>query len=299
MQMSEILDKLKSLQDVLAEKYEIELKLEDLPKSIESNLGMLENFKKEYIDLNAEYEAEKSRISALRVDLDEAIKTREISEKGMDDVGTHREYDILEGQIKEAEERENSIRREIQKQEKKLEDLDERLKQSASLISATENDVTEQKASMAKELESYNAQLVALKDREATMSEGIDSETIFKFQRIIQRNRKGIVAVRGNVCDGCHMILPAQFANEVRRGDKILFCPYCSRILFYEEETEEGSSFYSMDEAGSLADDFDDDISDDFDDEDEGYSSELDGDEDDLENQDDDDSKSSMDYDDN
>ena len=32
------------------------------------------------------------------------------------------------------------------------------------------------------------------------------------------------------------MILPAQFANTVREGENINFCPYCSRILFYEDD---------------------------------------------------------------
>nr|WP_321304371.1 C4-type zinc ribbon domain-containing protein [uncultured Sphaerochaeta sp.] len=37
------------------------------------------------------------------------------------------------------------------------------------------------------------------------------------------------------VCQGCHIVLPNQFVNEVREAKEIEFCPYCSRILFYEE----------------------------------------------------------------
>jgi len=29
-----------------------------------------------------------------------------------------------------------------------------------------------------------------------------------------------------------------QFVNEVRQGEGIMFCPYCSRILFYQDESE-------------------------------------------------------------
>ena len=50
------------------------------------------------------------------------------------------------------------------------------------------------------------------------------------------------------------MILPAQFVNEVRDGDEILFCPYCSRILFYQESDENEENYYAMAEAGSLSD---------------------------------------------
>ena len=64
------------------------------------------------------------------------------------------------------------------------------------------------------------------------------------------------------------MILPAQFPNEVHAGEKILFCPYCSRILFHQDilEGEEVEDFHSMDETGSLAD-FEEDFADELEDE--------------------------------
>lgn len=51
------------------------------------------------------------------------------------------------------------------------------------------------------------------------------------------------------------MILPANFVNEVRdeEATKVHFCPYCSRILFFEE-TEEAPEFIGDIESGSLAD---------------------------------------------
>ena len=53
MQKTEILGKLKDLQEVLAEKYRIEAKREELPKSLSGSLESLEQFKKEYIEKNA------------------------------------------------------------------------------------------------------------------------------------------------------------------------------------------------------------------------------------------------------
>jgi RNase P subunit RPR2 len=65
---------------------------------------------------------------------------------------------------------------------------------------------------------------------------------------------RGIVAIKGGVCMGCHMILPAQFANSVRQGQEIVFCPYCSRILFYEESEVGEEDFFDSEDAGSLSD---------------------------------------------
>ena len=290
MQISEILDKLESLQQVLVEKYDIESKMEELPKSLVGSTESLEQFKKEYIEKNAEYESEKAKVTALKLELDETVKDREAGEKNMDSIDTHREYDILSNQIKEAQNRENSLRKELAKEEKILAEQKENLDSEEELIKATEKDVEESKASIDQEMNSYKSQLGDLEKQEAKHSEGIEPEILFKFQRIILRNRKGIVPVRGNVCDGCHMILPAQFANEVHRGDKILFCPYCSRILRYEEDEGVESTFFSMDEAGSLADLDDEDL---LDEDQEGLDLDSDGDGEDRG----DDEKSSMDYD--
>ncbi len=267
MQMSEELDKLKNLQDVLAEKYAIESKVEDKPKDLIGRTESLDRFKKEYIEINAENEAQKAKVSELRSALEEASKTHENKEKEMDSITTHREYEILDKEINKIKEEEETLRKDLLTEEKRLAELEDRLRSQESLIADTEKDVNEAKSSLDKELGGYKAQLTSLEAQEKEMSEGIDSETIIKFQRIIKRNSKGIVAVKGTVCDGCHMILPAQFANEVRKGEKILFCPYCSRILYYEDTEESASNFFTMDNVGSLADFDDEDLLDDDEDE--------------------------------
>lgn len=259
MQMTEELERLKNLQDVLAEKYEIEAKVEELPKTLDGSTESLDRFKREYIEKNKLYEEKKDIVARLRVELDEAQRKREEGEKGMDAISTHREYEILEKQISEAQALEDSKRKELQREEKSMAELNDLLKSEEDLIASTEKDVNESRENLDKEIAACNEKLEALKAEEAKWSEGIDSETIMKFQRIIKRNRKGIVAVKGKVCDGCHMILPAQFANEVHHGEKILFCPYCSRILFYEEASDLDENYVSIHDDSS-ADDMDEDL---------------------------------------
>lgn len=264
MQMTEELERLKSLQDVLAEKYEIEAKVEELPKTLDGSTESLDRFKREYIEKNKLYEEKKDIVARLRVELDEAQRKREEGEKGMDSISTHREYEILEKQISEAQALEDLKRKELQREEKSMAELNDLLKSEEDLIASTEKDVNEARENLDKEIAACNEKLESLKAKEAEMSDGIDSETIMKFQRIIKRNRKGIVAVKGKVCDGCHMILPAQFANEVHHGEKILFCPYCSRILFYEEAADLDENYVSIHDDIS-ADDMDEDLLDDED----------------------------------
>ena len=294
MATTDTFEKLKKLQDILVEKYKLEAKIEETPKRLSSQEELLARMKREFIEKNTEYEAVKTKVLKLKLDLEEAVKSRESGEKGMDNISTHREYEALEKQIIEATDRENEIRKELQKEEKSQEEIRESLKTSEEMINSQETDLSADKESLNKELETYNKELADIKEKESEIVPDLDQEILFKFQRIIQRNSMGIVAVKNGVCTGCHMILPAQFANTVREGESIMFCPYCSRILFYEEADEDiDESYYRFEETGSLADLDDDSDFDDSDDEEkeeygDEYSDELDEDSEYSEDSDDD-----------
>lgn len=266
MAVTEVFDKLKALQDILAEKYSLMAKIQDSPKQLSTQDELLVRLQKEFLETSSVYEGVKAEVAQLQLELDEAEKTREAGEKGMDSISTHREYEALEKQINEASAKEAGIRSELQRKEKQREELNEKLRLDEEMIKAQETDLNANKAKLQGEVSGYQDQIKELEAQEAQITPGLDSEIVYKFQRIIQRNSEGIVAVKNGVCTGCHMILPAQFANEVHEGEKILFCPYCSRILFYEEvaEGEEAEDYLAMDETGTLAD-FDDEFSDEYD----------------------------------
>jgi hypothetical protein len=276
MVMTEIFDKLKSLQDVLAKKYDLETKIEEAPKQLSAQDELLSRLKKEYIEKHATYEDLRTKVLSLKADLEATEKIREQGEAGMDNITTHREYEALEKQISEANSREQDIRKELSGQEKDLAMLQESLKSDEEMIASSEKELNTSKEKLNEQLSGYKAKLDTLQQEEQTITPGLDPEIVYKFQRIIQRNTQGIVAVKRGVCEGCHMILPAQFANEVREGEKILFCPYCSRILYYQEVEagEDDTGYYMMDDTGSLAD-----LDDDFVDEDESEDIDIDDEE--------------------
>lgn len=260
--MEDIFDRLKALQDVLSEKYGVEAQIEEAPKDLVNLETLLEQLKKEYIELNASYEETRAKVGKLKADLAEAEASREKGEKGMDSITTHREYEILQKEIDDATMLEQTIRKELQKEDKNLTAIDEKIKSQEQMIASQEAELNTKKQAITEQTEQLNSKLAELNQAKTELEPGIDPDIIFKFERIIKSKQgKGIVAVKGNVCDGCHMILPAQFANEVRNGEKIVFCPYCSRILFYQDVPEGENEYLAMPDTGSLADDdsFDED----------------------------------------
>jgi len=249
------LDKLRSLQEIIYEKIGLEKSIQEIPKLLGTQEELLNRLKKIFIEKNADYEKVKAEEIDLKNKLAEAESSREKSEKNMDAVSTQREYEALDKEIKDASEKEQQYRKDLQQKERILFELDEQIKQQASLIEQQEKELEDRRKKIEAEISDKQKQIETLRKKENKLTENLDSEVVFKFERIIKNKMGvGIVAIKGNVCMGCHMILPVQFANEVRIGEEFVFCPYCSRILFYEESTEGDEEYFNTEDTGALSD---------------------------------------------
>jgi len=249
------LDKLRNLQDILTEKIHLEHDIQEIPKQLVSQEEMYNRLRKTFIEKNLEREKIKIAEDEARAILREAEAAREKAERTISEINTQREYEALDKERHAAEEKEQQYRKEVQQKERSLLELDEQIKQYASLIEQQEEELAEKREGIESEVAEKKKQVDALLKKEAQLTGDLDSEVVFKFERII-RNKMGlgIVAIKGNVCMGCHMILPAQFSNNVRLGEEFIFCPYCSRILYYEEAPSEEELFFDTEDSGALYD---------------------------------------------
>lgn len=259
--MEKTFETLQQLQEILSKKYAIEREILEIPKALETKQEILNRLKKTYVEKNEEFESTKEEIRHLTFEMGEAERHREESEKRMDVITTQREYEALDKEIRDASEKEQRFRRDIQKRERDLEEMSSSLEREEQMITMQEEELTAENKKISAETGEKESLLASLAKEEKSLTPGMDDGILFKFQRII-RNKSGvgIVPVKSNVCSGCHMVLPSQFVNDVRTGNDIQFCPYCSRILFWEEGGEVLSEAYEFDDedVGGLADLVDD-----------------------------------------
>jgi predicted nucleic acid-binding Zn-ribbon protein len=249
------LDKLRSLQEIIYEKIGLEKSIQEIPKLLGTQEELLNRLKKTFIEKNSDYEKIKAEESDLKNKLAEVELAREKSEKNMDAVSTQREYEALDKEIKDASEKEQQYRKDLQQRERVLCELDEQIKQHTALIEQQEKELEERRKKIEAEINDKRKQIENLRKKENKLTENLDPEVVFKFERIIKNKMGiGIVAIKRNVCMGCHMILPVQFANEVRIGEEYVFCPYCSRILYYEESAEGEEDYFNIEDTGALSD---------------------------------------------
>ena len=43
-----------------------------------------------------------------------------------------------------------------------------------------------------------------------------------------------VVAIRDGMCGGCHLKISSNIDSEIRKGDKLLTCDQCGRIVFWD-----------------------------------------------------------------
>jgi len=70
--------------------------------------------------------------------------------------------------------------------------------------------------------------------RQKKIGKNLDPSLMTRFARISKMNEgSAVVNVKNEVCMGCFMNIPPQLYIEVQRGDSLISCPQCSRILYY------------------------------------------------------------------
>ena len=254
--LEDVLQKLRTLQEVLFQRFRTESEINDIPRALSTKTEVLNRLKRSYVEKSELYDQTRERIHDLRERAIEAEREREHYEGQMDAIRTQREYEALDKEIRDSGDREVEVRRELQRDEEHLDEMAASLEQEGALIKQQDEEVAEEQQRIETEIADRETVLQELIAEESKITPGLDTELLFKFERIIRtKEGLGIVALRAGVCTGCQMILPPFFANRVRTGQEIMFCPNCSRIVFFGGDEEfEGDAF---DAAGAEFDDED------------------------------------------
>ena len=249
--LQEVFDKLRTLQEILSKKYEVEQEIEDIPTALATKTELLRRLKQTYIRKNDDLAKTKERIKSARIKMLDAEAEREKYEKQMDIIKTQREYEALDKEIRDSTTREQDLRLELQNLEKVLEEMQVNIEKEEVMIQKQEEELKAEQSRIKHEVREKTKILQKMEKEEEKITPGIDEEILFKFERIIRsKSGLGIVPVIDGVCTGCHIIQNPQFVNDVRLGEAIMFCPDCSRILFFQDE-EEADGGLDIFQAGS------------------------------------------------
>jgi predicted nucleic acid-binding Zn-ribbon protein len=164
-----------------------------------------------------------------------AIQTRLSKYKGqLTDLKTNKEYQTMQKEIATAEEAIRSLEDRVLERMEEAETLTRALK-------AAEAELKTQQAAIATERQGLDAEAAGLQKtvdetsaarKEAAKALSPEALKLFDY---VSRARKGLAVAeaRDGGCTVCHVRMRPQMFNEVRRGETLVQCESCMRILYY------------------------------------------------------------------
>ena len=151
-------------------------------------------------------------------------------------VGNQREYhammremDSMEKVNRSREEEKMTLLEELQYQNDALAEID-------LTYTAIKAELEVKRDGLEEKLQKGNAALEVLNEKRAGASKNIPQPVFMRYEFIRRRlEHPVIVGVKEGICSGCHISVPPQSFIELQRGQQILSCPNCQRLIFWCE----------------------------------------------------------------
>ena len=238
------LECLRNLQDALKVKFDLEQQVEMMPVNLKKEVASLKEANEKYLELTDRYNSVTEEVKSLSIRYEDAFRTRTEYEKQMEFLNTQREYEALSKQLDEAKVQEQSLLKQRNSKNQELDRLRGELDEQEKVCDEAKARVDEERAKVESSLDDLNRQLDEMNAKcEEIKGSSISDELYNKFSNIVRKKKgEGIVPVHGQVCTGCDRVLPMQFVIDLRlkqQENEIEYCPYCSRIIWYEKLDEE------------------------------------------------------------
>jgi uncharacterized protein len=116
-----------------------------------------------------------------------------------------------------------------------LSDLEGRKDALQNDINELEATITAQQSTLDQELAEKRARIQILDKDKKKASEAVPAPILTRYNFIRSRiPNPVIVPVSEGVCKGCHVVIPPQAFIDLQKGEQILSCPNCLRIIFWE-----------------------------------------------------------------
>lgn len=235
--LQETIINLIALQDCDVRIRNTQIRREEGPRRVLQLEEELEQTQKEWIEKSEQMEEQKRERKSLEQtisDFDERIQKAAIK---LSNIKTNKEYRAA---IKETED----LKREKSRVEDSLlelmdtiELLDQESRQNAELFEQRKRDFENTRQQILQDVESCKLEMKTLSTERERLCQFVDVPILKRYD-FLKGHRKDVAispVIKG-VCQACHIGIPPQKFNELIRGDELMNCPNCSRIIYWGDD---------------------------------------------------------------
>ena len=233
--MNQTLEQLIKLQEIDHRLLEIKEHMGDLPTTVESQ-------ELEIVSLQSENEQKQERIAEIEKNIrhheseieDFSTKMTKYKDQ-LYLVKSNKEYDALSQEIdhmKATISESESVQ--IQYEEEKTE-LEENIKLNGNKIESTSESLNSNRTELKSAMAETTHEQEELESNRSTIFKKIEPSYLNTYERLRNaRDGVGMASIIGQACGGCFSQLPPQTVIEIKENKKIITCPGCSVLQFWD-----------------------------------------------------------------
>ncbi len=207
-----------------------------LPQQIQKETRALEKAKEHLGGLQGELRA---------LELERRSKEREINEIG-EKVGekkaklfqakSNEEYAAITKEIEMLKEKISQLEDEVILLLDRIEEVKMMEQGAREEVKEKERRLQAAQAEAERQLQETEKNLQERRKEREEISHRLARRTYQLYEKVRKNRGNAVVQAQNYTCQGCHMEIPPQTFLEVRKGETLIQCPFCNRILYYWEE---------------------------------------------------------------
>ncbi len=117
----------------------------------------------------------------------------------------------------------------------KIEQLQQTAKEAQAKVSVAEKAFAQEKLVLDEQEKKLSAELADLESQQQAHSAHVEKGLLVRYNSIkVARKDQALAEIKEGTCSGCRLQLPPQLISEVKRGEDLLTCPYCRRMLYWD-----------------------------------------------------------------
>lgn len=157
-------------------------------------------------------------------------------QRQMRDIKTNKEYDALMAEIEIRKQRISHTEDLILQAMQELEEQTPKIEEYKTRWEQIQKANSQQIEGLQKQIDGVDTKIKIKLDEKKRVTGQINKVAIATYERIRKKCTPVVVAVRKKACGACYKTFPPQRIQEIRKGDGLITCDNCGRILIWTGE---------------------------------------------------------------
>lgn len=233
-------DKIKGLimlQDCDSKLKKVEAKKKEAPLKIRNLEDQYNGAEKLFQEKQARLESLKKERRGMEQRVQDLENKVEKSNVKLSNIKSNKEYSAALKEIEDLNREKNIEEDKILQIMEEMESLEEEWRKCKDEQAILKNQFETDRKEIEKEIALLDEELALLEKERIKYSDAIDQDLLKKY--ILIRERKGGISIGpvvNGICQSCHMGIPPQQFNELKKCNDLMSCPNCNRLIYWGED---------------------------------------------------------------